>query len=146
MSASPPEPDRHDGEKIYTERVRVTSPLGSAARHVSRSVRQEIDESTGVGEVYMRSLIRSQFRAALTVVSTLILSLGVLPLAFITIDASTTTSLWGVPLPWIILGFAVYPCIVLIGWLYVRQAERAERDFIDLVENESDSSSGPGPQ
>ena len=138
MSASPPEPDRPSDEQTYTERVRVTSPLGSAARHVPRSVRQEIDESTGVGEVYMRSLIRSQFRAALLVVTALILSLGVLPIAFILIRSATTTALWGVPLPWIILGVAVYPFIVLVGFLYVRQAERAERDFIDLVDTESD--------
>ena len=138
MSASPPEPDRPSAEQAYTERVRVTSPLGSAARHVPLSVRQEIDESTGVGEVYMRSLIRSQFRAALTVVTALVLSLGVLPIVFATVDSATSTRLWGVPLPWVILGAAVYPCIVLIGWLYVRQAERAERNFIDLVETESD--------
>ena len=54
----------------YTGRVRVTNPLTSAPAHIRRSVQQEIDESTGVGEVYMRSLIRSQLMAALTVTTT----------------------------------------------------------------------------
>ena len=123
----------------YTGRVRVTSPLASAPQHVARSVRQEIDESTGVGEVYMRSLIRSQLRAALTVVVTLLLSVGMLPVVFLTVDASTTTRLFGVPLPWILLGVVVYPFLCVIGWLYVRQAERAEADFSDLVETDPDS-------
>ena len=39
----------------------------------------------------------------------------------------------GVPLPWLLLGVVVYPFLVLLGWLYVRRAERNERDFADLV-------------
>lgn len=127
----------------YTGRVRVTSPLASASRHVPRSVRQEIDESTGVGEVYMRSLIRSQLRAALTVVTTLLLSIGMLPVVFLTVDASTSTRVLGVPLPWILLGVVVYPFLCGIGWLYVRQAERAEADFSELVESGPEADPGP---
>jgi hypothetical protein len=125
-----------DPRRAYPGRVRVTSPLASAPRHVARSVQQEIDESTGVGEIYMRSLIRSQLRAALTVVTTVLLSVGALPIVFLTVDASTSTRVLGVPLPWILLGVVVYPFLGAIGWLYVRQAERAERDFSDLVETD----------
>ena len=133
-----------DPPPTYAGRVRVTSPLASASRHVPRSARQEIDESTGVGEVYMRSLIRSQLRAALTVVVTLLLSIGALPVVFLTVDASTTVRLLGIPLPWIVLGVVVYPFLGVIGWLFVRQAERAERDFADLVDatETRDSTSG----
>lgn len=125
MSTEPP---------IYPGRVRVTSPLTSAPAHVRRSVQQEIDESTGVGEVYMRSLIRSQLRAALTVTTTLILSIGALPIVFLTFDSVTEYDIAGVPLPWIVLGFVVYPALFLLGWLYVRQVEQAEQDFAELVE------------
>ena len=38
------------------------------------------------------------------------------------------------PLTWVLLAFAVYPFLVLLGWLYVRAAERNERDFADVVE------------
>jgi hypothetical protein len=40
----------------------------------------------------------------------------------------------GVPLPWLLLGGLVYPALVALGWFYVRQAERVEREFSDLVE------------
>jgi hypothetical protein len=118
----------------YTGRVRVTNPLTSAPAHVRRSVRQEIDESTGIGEIYMRSLIRSQLRAALTVALTLVLSVGALPLTFLFFDTVTEFRVLGVPAPWIILGVLVYPGLFLLGWVYIRQAERAERDFTRLVE------------
>jgi hypothetical protein len=42
--------------------------------------------------------------------------------------------IFGLPLPWIILGGAVYPLLVLLGVLYVRQAERNERDFVEFIE------------
>ena len=123
-----------DEPRRYTGRVRVTNPLTLAPAHVRRSVQQEIDESTGVGEVYMRSLIRSQLRAALTVTTTLVLSIGALPIVFLAFDSVTEFRVAGVPLPWIVLGVVVYPALLLLGWLYLRQAERAEHDFTELVE------------
>jgi hypothetical protein len=120
---------------VHTGRVRVTSPLTSAPAHVRRSVRQEIDESTGIGEIYMRSLIRSQLRAALTVALTLVMSIGALPLVFLAFDTVTDFRVLGVPAPWLILGVAVYPGLFGLGWVYIRQAERAEREFTELVES-----------
>lgn len=117
-----------------TERVRITSPLSSAPAHVRSSVGQEIDEATGVGEVYMQSLIRSQLRAALTVLITLVLTVVSLPLLFWWMPGLAELSMFGVPVAWIVLGVGVYPGVILVGWLYVRHAERAERLFTELVE------------
>ncbi|KQX76353.1 hypothetical protein ASD10_01205 [Aeromicrobium sp. Root472D3] len=116
--------------------MRVTNPLTSAPAHVRRSVRQEIDESTGIGEIYMQSLIRSQLRAAIAVALTLVLSIGALPLTFMAFDTVTEFRVLGVPAPWLILGVAVYPGLFGLGWVYIRQAERAERDFAELVQPE----------
>ena len=38
------------------------------------------------------------------------------------------------PLPWLLLAFGVYPFLFLIGWFYVRAAERNERDFTDVLD------------
>lgn len=125
MSGNVPDPS--------TGRVRITSPLTTASAHVRRTVTQEIDESTGIGEVYVRSLVRSQLRAALTVITTLMLTLGSLPIVFWLLSDLTRLELLGIPLPWIVLAVAVYPGLFLLGWLYVRQAERSEREFAALV-------------
>jgi hypothetical protein len=116
-----------------TGRVRITSPLTTASPHVRRTVQQEIDESTGIGEVYVRSLVHSQLRAALTVITTLMLTLGSLPIVFWLLRDLRELSLLGVPLPWVVLAVAVYPGLFLLGWLYVRQADRSEREFVALV-------------
>ena len=121
------------GADPKTGRVRITSPLTTASPHVRRTVQQEIDESTGIGEVYVRSLVRSQLRAALTVITTLMLTLGSLPVVFWLLDDLRELSVLGIPLPWIVLAIAVYPGLFLLGWLYVRQADKSERDFVALV-------------
>jgi hypothetical protein len=43
-------------------------------------------------------------------------------------------TVFGIRLPWVLLGFAAYPFLVAVGWVYVRMAERNERDFAELVE------------
>lgn len=127
-----------------TGRVRITSPLTTASPHVRRTVQQEIDESTGVGEVYVRSLVRSQLRAALTVITTLMLTLGALPIVFWLLEDLRDLSVLDIPLPWIILAIAVYPGLFLLGWLYVRQADKSERDFVALI-SPHDPSTGRRP-
>lgn len=82
----------------------------------------------------MRSLVRAQLRLALAVIVVLGLTLGLLPLLFVTIPSIDGARIVGVPLPWVLLGFVVYPVLVAIGWFYVRRAERNEHDFIDVVD------------
>jgi len=82
-----------------TGRVRITNPLTTASTHRERSVKQEIDEATSVGEVYMRSLVRSQLRLALAVLIALMLTVGMLPIVFLVFDPIAASHLFGVPLP-----------------------------------------------
>ncbi len=147
----PPGPSSAQSPEPPPGRVRITSPRTSAAAPARRSVRQEIDESTGVGEVYMRSLVRSQLRAALTVLATLVITVGALPLVFRVLDDVTQLAVplpWtelAVPLPWIVLGVLVYPGLLGLGWLYVRHAERVEADFAQLVEPSRPDPEADGP-
>lgn len=94
---------------------------------------REIDESTGVGEVYMRSLIGTQLRLGLVVCGVLAVTLGALPLLFALAPGLAEVYVAGLPLFWVLLGAFVYPLLVLAGWWYVRAAERTERDFAELV-------------
>ncbi|MGZ4438579.1 MAG: hypothetical protein ACXVW6_13130 [Nocardioidaceae bacterium] len=121
-------------EPAAARRVRVTSPQVSSARRRTRTVGSEIDAQTALGEVYMRSLMRSQLRLALRVTVVLLVTVGGLPALFALVPASRSVQVLGLPLPWLLLGAVVYPCLVLLGWLYVRGAERNEHAFSDLVE------------
>jgi len=119
---------------VTPERVRVTSPrAGTGRRRQPPTAAHEIDAQSEVGEIYLRSLLRAQLRLAMLVLGALLVLVGGLPLAFLARDWIGTEVL-GMPLAWGVLGFGVYPVFVLLGWWYVRAAERNERAFTDVVE------------
>lgn len=109
-------------------RVVVTGPPRRTRRLSRYRPRTEIDEQTTLGHTYVRSLMRSQLRAALTVFAVLVLLMGPLPLVFVSMGDSSR-------LEWIVLGFCVYPPLVLLARWYVRRADRNEKDFVRLVED-----------
>jgi hypothetical protein len=112
-------------------RVRVTGPRLDRPR--TTSITSEIDAQSEVGEIYMRSLMRSQLRLAMGVVLMLAASVGVLPLLFELAPGLRRAHLLGVPLPWLVLGAGVYPVLIALAWFYVRRAERNEAAFGDMV-------------
>ena len=115
-------------------RVRVTSPRTSATRQRRVTGASEIDAQTDLGEVYMTSLLRSQLRLALLVLGAVGVLVAGLPLVFTVFPGLVDVQVLGMPLPWVLLAFAVYPVLLGLGWLYVRAAERNERDFTEVVE------------
>ena len=117
------------------ERVRVTGPPRRATRPATRA--REIDAETPMGAIYMRSLLREQLRLALRILVVLALTVGVLPLLFHLAPGLAEVRVLGMPLAWLLLGVLVYPWLIVLGWVYVRQAEANERDFAALVDEES---------
>jgi hypothetical protein len=95
-------------------------------------VTAEIDAQTVIGDVYMRSLMRTQLRLALTVIVVVGGSLASVPLLTHLAPAARTIEVLGIPALWLVLGVLVYPLLLAAGWWYVRQAERTEADFVDL--------------
>ncbi|MDP3969988.1 MAG: hypothetical protein Q8Q02_17115 [Nocardioides sp.] len=115
-------------------RVRVTSPRATRRRAPRRTPAAEIDQQSALGDVYINSLLRAQLRLAGLVLLALALLVGSLPLVVIAFPALNEVIVLGMPLPWVVLGFAVYPVLALLGWVYVRTAERNEQAFTDVVE------------
>ncbi|MCL6734502.1 hypothetical protein [Streptomyces neyagawaensis] len=107
-------------------------PRRPGGRHPLRSghhrPRTEIDEQTTLGHTYVRSLMRSQLRAALGVFAVLVLLVAPLPLVFAAMPD-------GAGLEWAVLGFGIYPPLVLLARWHVRRAERNEQDLVRLVED-----------
>ncbi|MET8049196.1 hypothetical protein ABZU75_16515 [Streptosporangium sp. NPDC005286] len=128
------EPDRSRRESERPRREVVTSPRTMAPRHPRYPVTREIDEQTRLGEIYMHSLVRTQFRLALFVCTVLGCVVVGLPLLFLLVPELHAVRLLGIPLPWAVLAGLIYPAFVIGAWLYVRQAERNERHFAELVD------------
>lgn len=93
----------------------------------------EIDDQTAMGETYMRSLIRTQLRLGLAMLAVALVPLASLPALFAIAPGIGRLTVGAVPLPWLLLGIVVYPMLVLVGWRYVRQAERNEAEFTRIV-------------
>ncbi|MFE5483875.1 hypothetical protein [Streptomyces sp. NPDC056527] len=127
-----PAPRRPRRETVTRASALRDSAGGPLPRHPSGRppahppARSEISEQTTLGHTYVRSLMRSQLKAALTALGALVLLVGPLPL------------LLALPAPeavvWAALGVGVYPVIWAVARWYVRRAERNERDFTGLVE------------
>lgn len=131
MSEHPPPPatGRGDAPRPRRETVTYASALGGAVprpRPQHAPARSEISEQTTLGHTYVRSLMRSQLRTALTALGALVLLVGPLPLV-LALPAPE-------PAVWIALGVGVHPVIWAVAHWYVRRAERNERDFSGLVE------------
>ncbi|MEU6683989.1 hypothetical protein [Streptomyces sp. NPDC046832] len=127
--------DHTERRVVVTGPPRQTAPharLRSRGRYPQASgsyrPRTEIDEQTTLGHTYVRSLMRTQLRAALTVITVLGLLVGPLPLLFAALPDARR-------LEWAVLGFGLYVPLVLLAHWYVRRAERNERDFVRLVED-----------
>ena len=114
-------------------RVAVRNPRGRAAGTGERAL-TELREQTEVGEVLLRSLTRAQLGLAVRIFAVFGSLLMGLPALFALYPHLGRFEVVGIPLPWVVLGVAVYPVLVLLGLLYVRQAERNEREFVEIVE------------
>lgn len=118
-------------------RVRVTAPRSQASRSPSGyPVAREVAEQSEVGQVFVRSLIRSQLRLGVVVAVGFLLILLAFPLLLAVFPGLDRAEFLGVPFSWLLLGIGVYPVILLSAWLYVRTASRNEARYLDLVEEE----------
>lgn len=124
------EPARH------TQRVRVTSSRRGATAPRRRPPAAALTEQTGVGELYLRGLLRAQLRLTLTVIGIGALALLGLPVLFAAVPATRSLAVAGLPFPWLVLGVLLYPAMVGLAAWYVRHADRLERRFADEMARE----------
>lgn len=108
--------------------------LAEVSRRGAERTRSELTEQTRVGEALVRGLVRAQLALALRLAAVVLIGLGGLPWLFAIAPAVSRVTLFGVNLPWLLLGVAAFPFLVAVGWAYVRLAERNEQDFTDLVQ------------
>lgn len=124
-----------DDASAPPRRTIVVHPRTAAARGAHRrGVRRDVRDHTELGVTLLASLRRSQLRLATLVLLAITLVVGGIPLLFLGLPELREARVGGLAVGWVILGVAAFPVICLLGWAYVRAAERNERDFVDLVE------------
>lgn len=122
------------GRGRLSKRERVVLAERRSSRRVVRTL-AEVEEQTGVGEVLVRQLVRAQLNLAMRLMVLTVVVLGSIPLAFVLVPSLGTIDVFGLRLPWLLLGFAVYPFFIAVAWSYNRRADRNEQEFTEMVEN-----------
>ncbi|MEO5317231.1 hypothetical protein PV761_01385 [Arthrobacter sp. CC3] len=113
-------------------RVKVTAPRSEAKPVMDSRVAAE---ESDVGQVFVRSLIRSQLRLSLVVAAGFLLILLAFPLMLGLVPGLAEATIAGIPFSWLLLGAGIYPVIGLSAWLYIRSASRNEARYRDLAED-----------
>ncbi len=120
--------DAHSREGQTPERVLVTREVASPLVAV-----RELAEHTAVGDSYLGSLLRAQLETSLFTACSLGLFLVVTPAVFALIGTTRTANVFGVTLPWLVLGLLVYPFLIGLAHRYIKRAEANEDGFEELV-------------
>ena len=113
--------------------VRTRVVLADVAQRRARAERVELTEPTGIGDALVRGLVRAQLVLALRLALVVAVGLGGLPLLFAVAPAAGSAKIFGVAVPWLLLGAAAFPFLVGVGWAYVHLAERNEQQFTAVV-------------
>jgi hypothetical protein len=85
------------------------------------------------GDVLIAGLIRAQLGLTLGFLALTVAVIGSLPIIATLLPGVDGASVEGLPVPLLVLGGGIYPVLVLMGWGYVRLAERLERRFAELL-------------
>jgi hypothetical protein len=105
--------------------------------HRSRSpVREDLYQADAYGRELLTSLMRAQAGVSLAVLLPAISLLAIYPLLAVLVPRLASFEVGGLPLTLIILGGGIYPPLVLLGYWYVRRAERLEQRFVELLKDQ----------
>ena len=115
-------------------RVRVVIAEGKRKARPVRVI-NEVQEGTPLGKLLRKELIGSQLTVALRFAAVAGLTLGLLPLLFAVFPEIGRWEVFGLRLPWLVLGVAVYPFLLVLGWWHARTAERVEQTFTEHVQD-----------
>ncbi|MCZ7440744.1 hypothetical protein O7598_30450 [Micromonospora sp. WMMC241] len=116
------------------QRTRIVLAEVSRTGNRADRTRSELAQQTRVGETLVQGLMRAQLSLALRLSLLVLIGLGGLPWLFAIAPSVGRVTVLGVNLPWLLLGVAAFPFLIVVGWAYVRLAERNEQDFVDLVQ------------
>jgi Flp pilus assembly protein TadB len=97
---------------------------------------REVVRSQARRRELLASLMRAQGGACLTVLLPALALLALYPLLTAIFPWLATAQVLGVPLTLLILGGGIYPPLVLLGYWYVRRAERLEQQFVELLKEQ----------
>ena len=114
--------------------VRATPPAPHGTRSVPAA--DDLYSPDGYGEALLRSLMRAQMGVTLGVLLPAAAVVATYPLLSVLLPGLSRVTVLSVPLSVVVLGFGIYPPLVVLAFVYVRRARRVEERFIGLLRDE----------
>ncbi|GAA2845157.1 hypothetical protein Acy02nite_46440 [Actinoplanes cyaneus] len=114
-------------------RTRVVLGEATVHRRPADPARTDLADQTAISEALVKGLVRAQLALALRLSLVVVAGLGALPLLFAVAPAVGGFKVFGMHLPWLLLGVLSFPFLVLVGAAYVHWAERNEQDFTAVI-------------
>ena len=129
MAADQPQQDQP--RQPPPARTRIV--LAQAKNRAGEPTRSDLAEQTPVGEALVKGLVRAQLALALRLSLVVAAGLGSLPLLFAVAPGVGAAKIFGVHLPWLLLGVLSFPFLLAVGAAYVYGAERNEQEFVAVI-------------
>jgi hypothetical protein len=98
--------------------------------------RDDLYQPDAYGRELLSSLMRAQAGVSLAALLPALSLLALYPLLTVLLPRLAAFQVVGLPLTLIILGGGIYPPLVLLGYWYVRRAERLEQRFVKLLKEQ----------
>lgn len=118
------------------QRVAVRAAPRRSSSPRSLPVPDDLYAPDGYGETLLRSLMRAQLGVTLGVLLPAAAVVATYPLLSVLLPGLARVGVGPVPLSVLILGFGIYPPLVMLAFAYVRRARRVEERFVDLLREE----------
>jgi hypothetical protein len=99
----------------------------------------DLAQTTAVGEIYLRRLVRAQLGLSLTALLSFGGVFAGLPLALWLAPGVDRVQVLGVPLTLVVLCVLVFPILIGVGRLYERRANALDEAFRDLMEGQTEA-------
>jgi hypothetical protein len=116
--------------------VAVRSAPRRPANPRSLPVPADLYHPDSYGEHLLRSLMRAQLGVTLGVLLPAAAVVATYPLLSVLFPALGGVTVGPLPLSLVVLGFGIYPPLVLLAFVYVRRARRTEERFVGLLRDE----------
>lgn len=94
----------------------------------------DLADDTAGGRLLVQSLIRAQLGLSLLCLALALTVTASIPVIAVLVPETSRVRVAGLPLTLIVLGVAIYPVLIAVGWFYNRQARQLEARFTDLVD------------
>jgi putative solute:sodium symporter small subunit len=95
----------------------------------------DLYQQDNYGRTLLRSLMRAQLGATISVLVPAAALLLIYPLLAVLFPWLAKAQVGGLPLTFLILGGGIYPPLVLLGFWYRRRADKVEQRFEELLED-----------